>query len=162
MDIVLIISGIVLMIAGVAGCIVPGLPGPPLNFLALICISFVSEGFDAYFYILWGTISVIVLLLDYYLPVWVSKKFGATRSGIIGGVIGMIAGIFFTPLGMILGLVVGSVLGDMAAGKNISDAMRSGLGSAFGTLFSVGIKLLASVWMSWIFISELMTLYVSE
>lgn len=150
------------MVAGIIGCIIPGLPGPPLNYLSLICISFVTDGFSTWFYIIWGSVSVAVLVLDYYLPVWVSKRFGATRAGIIGGVFGMIAGIFFTPIGMILGLIIGSVLGDLIAGKRLDEAMQSGIGGAFGTLFSVGIKLLASVWMSWIFISELLSHYTGE
>lgn len=144
MDIVLIILGIILSLAGLAGCIVPGLPGPPLNFIGLLLIHWACPAFTATFLVTWGILTVLVVVLDYMLPVWTAKKFGATRQGIVGSVAGMLIGLFFTPIGMIAGLIVGAMVGDMMAGRSHSEAARSGIATFFGTLFSIGLKLVIS------------------
>jgi uncharacterized protein len=161
MDIVLLIIGIILVFAGLAGCFIPGLPGPPLSFLALICMLFVKNNFSAEFYFFWAAVSLVVIVFDYYLPVWFAKKFGASRTGIIGGILGMIIGIFFTPVGMVLGLIIGSILGDLLSGKNFRAAIKSGLGGALGTLMTIGIKLIASGWMSWYFFESILSYFRS-
>jgi len=159
MDFLLILLGIILIVSGVVGCFVPGLPGPPLSFGGLICLGIVIGSYTWEFYLLWGSVSIIVLVLDYFIPVWFAKKFGATRTGIFGGILGMLVGLFFTPIGMILGLILGSILGDMIAGKDFDKAIKSGLGGAIGTLMTVGVKLIASGWMFWIFVTDAFSFY---
>lgn len=89
-------------------------------------------------------IVVVIVVLDYYLPIWTAKKFGATRQGIIGSIIGMLLGIFFTPIGMIGGLIAGAIIGDMIAGRSRGEAVKSGLATFFGTLVTIGVKIIVS------------------
>jgi uncharacterized protein YqgC (DUF456 family) len=72
------------------------------------------------------------------------KKYGATKQGIWGSVIGMLVGMFFTPVGMILGLLLGAIIGDMMGGRNTKDATKSGIATFFGTLVSLGTKLIVA------------------
>ena len=83
-------------------------------------------------------------VLDYVIPVWGAKVFGATKQGIYGSIIGMLAGTFLTPVGMIAGLLIGAIVGDMVAGKKFSDALDSGLGTFIGTMAGIAIKLIVS------------------
>ena len=94
--------------------------------------------------IILGVLTVLFLILDYFIPVWIAKKYGATRQGIIGSMIGMIVGIFFTPIGMIMGIIAGAIIGDMMAGRNTSDATKSGIATFFGTMLAIGLKLILS------------------
>jgi uncharacterized protein YqgC (DUF456 family) len=148
MDIVLISLALIFSIVGVIGCIIPGLPGTPLNYIAMWMIQWVSHPFERSTLIIYGLLTVVILVIDYMLPVWFAKKYGATKQGIWGSIIGMLLGIFFTPVGMILGMILGAIAGDMLAGKSSSDATRSGFATFFGTLLSMGAKLGASLLIS--------------
>ncbi|MBK6640101.1 MAG: DUF456 domain-containing protein [Bacteroidetes bacterium] len=160
MEVILFIIAILLALTGLAGCIIPGLPGPPLNFMAILLVQWAFQPFSASFLWIWAAITLVVVILDYFLPVWVSKKFGATREGIIGSIIGLIAGMIFPPIGMIAGLIIGAVLGDMIAGKSLQDAAKSGLGNAVGTLFSIGFKLIVSGMLTWYTFSRIVMYYL--
>lgn len=163
MDYLLILLALLFCFTGLAGCIIPGLPGPPLNYVALILLQWAFRPFSVTFLIVWAAAVIIITILDYMLPIWTAKKFGATRQGIIGSIAGMILGIFFTPIGMIAGLIAGAILGDLIAGQQLHKAVGSGAATAFGTLLTIGIKLIVSgimafytlfeagayLWVSW-------------
>lgn len=137
-----------LCIIGLMGCIVPGLPGPPLNFVGLLLVQYVHKPYETYTLIIFGILTIAVLVIDYLLPVWFAKKFGATKKGIWGSIIGMFVGVFFTPVGMILGLLIGAIIGDLLAGRSAPQASRSGIAIFLGTLLSVGLKLGVSGFIS--------------
>ena len=146
----LIIIAVLLCIIGIIGCIVPGLPGVPLNFIAMLLLQWAFQPYNIAILIVFGVLTVIVTVLDYMIPVWTAKRFGATKLGIWGSVIGMVAGIFFTPIGMILGTLLGAIIGDLIAGRTATQATRAGLGSLFGTLVTIGIKLTLAAAMTFI------------
>ncbi len=126
----------------------PGIPGPPLNFAGMLLMQYVEKPFETYTLIIFGFITAVTVIIDFFLPVWFAKKFGATKWGIWGSFIGMFIGIFFTPVGMIAGLLLGAILGDLLAGRTSRQATRSGLATFFGTLLSTGLKLGAAGTMS--------------
>lgn len=161
MDVALIVIAIVLCLLGIAGSVLPALPGHPLNYIAMWCVQWVYHPFSNTVLIVFGILTVIVLLFDYFMPVWWAKKYGATREGIIGSVIGMLAGIFFTPIGMILGTLAGAVIGDMIAGRTGPEAARSGMATLIGTFVAVGIKLLLAGIMTSFIIYKLIARLVS-
>ena len=143
-DIILILTAIILSIVGILGCIVPGLPGPPLNYISMLIIQYQYQSFSYLTLIVFGILTALILVIDYILPIWFAKKFGATKQGIWGSVIGMVAGMFLTPIGMILGILLGAIIGDLIAGRTTSQASKSGLATFTGTLMSIGLKLMIS------------------
>jgi len=153
MEYFLFIAGVVLSIAGIIGCIMPALPGPPLSFIALILLLFIPGaiiGTD--FLITFGVLTLAVSVLDYLIPSWGAKVFGASRYGVWGSFIGMVGGIFFfPPLGMIIGLLAGAVIGELLAGQNRSAALKAGLGSFLFSLIAMFLKLSLSVVMAYYF-----------
>lgn len=159
MEIFLTIIAILLAVAGLAGCILPGLPGPPLNYVALLILQWQYHLFTIPFLIGWGVVTVLMVVLDYYAPVWFSRKLGATKAGITGSWIGLLAGIIFTPIGMVAGMIAGAVIGDLIAGKQLHEALRSGLGNAAGILLSTGLKLIVSMVLTFYLVKELISVY---
>lgn len=153
----LVILSLILALAGIIGCVFPGLPGHPLNYLAMWCLQWAFHPFSIATLIVFGILTIVVLVLDYYVPIWTAKKFGATKQGIIGSMLGMIVGFFFTPIGMILGTIMGAIIGDMVAGKTSSQATKSGIATFFGTLISIGMKLVLSGVMTGIVIYKITT-----
>lgn len=144
MELVLVIIAIILTLAGLAGCVLPAIPGPPLNFIGLLLLQWAWQPFSTITLVALGIITIIVLVLDYMIPVWGAKIFGATRYGIWGSIIGMLAGIFLTPIGMIMGLLLGAIIGDMLAGKKPLEALKSGAGTFLGTMAGMLVKLIVA------------------
>jgi len=155
MDIFLIISGSLLMIMGIAGCLLPMLPGPPLSYLGLITIHFSSKiDFSSKFLIYWGIIVILVSILDYVIPIWGTKYFGGSKYGVWGSMAGLLAGLFIPPVGIIIGPFLGAVVGEMLAG-NKQNALKAGFGSFIGFLAGTIVKLLVSLIMLYYFVTVL-------
>ena len=155
-DYLLLILGIIFMIIGIIGCLVPILPGPPLSFIGLIFLHLTRFGqFTTPSLIILGTVAVLVTVLDYIVPVWGTKKFGGSKYGTKGATIGLIVGFFLGPLGIILGPLIGAFVGEMIFKDDISYAFKAGFGSLLGFLTGIGLKLAASFAMTFYFVKEL-------
>lgn len=157
MDYVLIAFGILFIISGILGGVLPVLPGPPLSYVGLILLHLTERyQFSTKFLVIWGIITVVVYLLDYFIPVWGTKKFGGSKRGIWGSIIGLLVGMFlFPPFGIIVGPFAGAVLGELSGGKQSKEALRSGFGSFVGFLVGTLLKLIASGMMAWYFFVEM-------
>ena len=104
MDILLIILGILCLIVGLAGCILPMIPGPPVAYAGLLLLHFTDKAqFSTTQLLLWLAAVVLVQILDYFVPMLGSKYSGGSRWGTRGCLIGTIVGLFFMPWGIILG-----------------------------------------------------------
>ncbi|MBU1864123.1 MAG: DUF456 domain-containing protein [Candidatus Omnitrophica bacterium] len=155
MSIVLIVLGFILNIVGIIGCIIPILPGPVLNFAALILLQFTvtPHPFSTLFLITMGLLAVGISLLDNILPLMGAKLYGATKYGIVGALIGMIIGlILFPPFGLIIGTMGGAIIGEYIGGKKGGQALKSGIGSFLMSLLAIILKLTASLVMMFYFI----------
>ena len=143
MEIFLLVIAFLLMLIGVIGCIVPGLPGTPIAYLGLwIAQATERVDFSWQFLLVWGIVMVVVSVLDYVVPAWGTKHYGGTRYGVWGSTLGVFVGLFFGAAGVILGPLVGAVLGEMLSGKALSEALKAGWGSFVGILFGTVIKLI--------------------
>jgi uncharacterized protein YqgC (DUF456 family) len=157
-DYILLILGIILMILGIIGCLVPVLPGPPFSFLGLILLHLSRFGhFTNPALIIFGAIAVVVTVLDYVVPVWGTKRFGGSKYGTRGATVGLIIGLFLGPLGLILGPLIGAFVGEMIFRDDLGYALKAGFGSLLGFLTGIGLKLAASFVMTFYFVKELVT-----
>ena len=144
MDAVIIVIGLILALAGMIGCILPIIPGPIFSFLALILLSWTKNWlvFSQTFLIVMGSLTAILMILDYIAPALGAKKYGASKAGLWGSAIGMIIGIFFIPpWGIIVGAFVGALVGELLAGKSGKKALRAGWGILIGNVLGIGLKL---------------------
>jgi uncharacterized protein YqgC (DUF456 family) len=157
MDYVLIGIGIILIVSGLLGCILPIIPGPPLSYAGLLLLHFTERyQFSSSFLITWAVITVVVYTLDFLIPAWGTKKFGGSKRGIWGSIIGLIIGMFlFPPIGIIVGPFAGAVIGELSLGKESKEALKSGFGSFLGFLTGTLLKLIVSGMMTWYFAKEL-------
>jgi len=157
MDLLLISLAVILILLGLIGCLVPLIPGPPLSYAAILLLQFSSRSpFSEDFLVMWGAITVAVTLLDYWVPVYGTKRLGGTKAGIRGAAIGLIIGLFFyPPFGIIVGPFVGALLGEMISGQEFSRAIRSALGSFAGFVAGTLMKLAVSIILSYHFIINL-------
>jgi len=157
MDWLLIAIGIIFLITGFLGAVLPVLPGPPLSFAALILLQFTKfKPFTEEFLIIMGLIMAAVTILDYIIPIYGTKKFGGSRQGVVGSTAGLIVAIFILPvlgitlgpfglLGIILGPFIGAYVGERMAGKDSDNALRAAFGSFIGFLAGTFMKLVYSI-----------------
>jgi uncharacterized protein YqgC (DUF456 family) len=154
-DYLLLTSGIIFLILGIIGCLVPVLPGPPFSFLAIIMLHLSKFGdFSSTTLIILGAIAAIVTLLDYVVPVWGTRKFGGTKYGARGATVGLVIGLFLGPAGIIIGPLIGAFVGEMIFRDDINYALKAGFGSLLGFLAGIGLKLAASFIMTFYFVKE--------
>ncbi len=150
----LLIVGLIIAIAGIIGCIIPALPGPPLNFIALIFVELLNDSiFSAKLLIIYLLLTILITVLDYILPSIGSKAFGVSKYGVWGSFAGMIIGmIFFPPFGMILGIIIGAITGELLAGKSNSEALKAGWATFAISIFMIVAKLSLSLLMTYHFV----------
>ncbi len=157
MDIILIVIGIVLLIIGLLGCVLPIIPGPPISYLGMVMLQLTERGdFSATSMVLFAAIAIAVTVLDFIVPIWGTKRMGGSKAGTWGATIGLLLGVFFfPPLGLIIGPLIGAVIGELTTGKDFEPALKSGLGSFLGFLMGTGMKLAVSIVITYKFFKEL-------
>jgi uncharacterized protein YqgC (DUF456 family) len=157
MDLLLIIPGVILILIGLVGCIIPIIPGPPISYAGLILLHLTSSvQFEQKFLLIWAGLVLGVTALDFMTPIWGTKKFGGTKRGTWGATIGLVLGLFFfPPLGIIIGPFVGAVVGELTHSEDMNKAIKSGLGSLLGFLIGTGLKFAVSGFITYHFFSEL-------
>ncbi len=171
LDIVLIVLGSLLILAGLVGCIVPVLPGPPISFAGIVVLHFTSfVSFSATMFIFLAGLAIVATVLDFIVPVWGTKKAGGSKWGVRGAAIGLIIGLLFggslgqlfipvlAPLaGMIIGPFLGALLGEILYmnKKGVNDfgkALVAAIGSFLGLMLGIVIKLAVSSFIAFIFV----------
>lgn len=156
MDILLIILGAICMIIGLAGCVLPMIPGPPVAYAGLLLLHFTEKAqFTTAQLLTWLFIVILLQVLDYFIPMLGSKYSGGSRWGTRGCLIGTVAGLFFMPWGIILGPFLGAFLGELLGGRKTGQALKSGLGSLFGFLFGTVLKCVVCGYFIWQFVGTL-------
>ena len=152
METFLIILAVILALVGVAGSIIPGVPGPPLSWAAVLVLSFTAAAdYSSLFLFVTAGIAALITVLDYVVPSLSTKKFGGSKAGIWGCNIGLvisIVGLPFGPqglLGVILWPFIGAFVGEMFSGKASREALRAAWGAFVGFLTGTGLKFVYSI-----------------
>ena len=146
METLLIILALVFAIVGLLGSILPALPGAPLSFAGLLLL-LPCEGADISSTALWltGIFLVIVSILDYIAPVWLTNLSGGGKQATRASMAGLVAGLFFfPPWGLIIGPFVGAFIGELMEGSSKGKALKVALMAFVGFLLTTGLKIMYS------------------
>ena len=149
MSTLLYIVGAVLIVLGLAGAVVPALPGIPLIMGGIWLIA----GVDGYRHLgqWWllsiGLIGAVGLTLDLVAGALGAKRVGASKQAVSGALVGTVIGLFFGLPGLLLGPFCGAVVGELTAGNSILRSAHVGAGAWLGLIFGTIIKLVSSVMM---------------
>jgi uncharacterized protein YqgC (DUF456 family) len=144
---------LILVLLGLAGTLLPFLPGVPLVFAGLLIAAWI-ENFTR---IGWPTLTVLAILLaisiavDFLATAMGAKKVGASRLAIIGAAIGSLAGIFFGLVGIFIFPFVGAVIGEWLTHRRLGDAGRVGLATWLGLILGTIAKLALALTMIGVF-----------
>ena len=145
---------VVLIVIGLAGLIVPALPGPVLMFAGFVVGAW-AEDFEHVgppTLTLLGALALLAYAIDFLAGAFGAKRYGASRRAVIGATLGAVIGIFFGLFGVLLGPFVGAVIGELTAARTLPDAGRAGFGATLGMVLGAAAKLAIGIAMVGVFI----------
>lgn len=144
---------LVVMLGGVLGAIVPGLPGAPIVLLAALGHKLYFGPAGASWWVLGvlAGLTALSLLLDYLATIYGARRLGASWRGTVGAVVGGLVGLWFGLPGVVLGPFVGAVLFEWAGGRSWKESGRAGLGAVLGLLVGTLGKFACCVAMTGLF-----------
>ena len=146
---------VALVLVGLAGAVLPAIPGVPLVFAGLWLGAWIDgyEKVSAWWVGVFGVLTLVAMAVDLVATALGAKKVGASRLAIAGAVIGTFAGLFMGGLvGVLIGPFVGAVAGEMIARGRMDQAMDVGIATWMGFLFGTLAKIALSLAMVGMFV----------
>ena len=143
-----------LVIIGLAGVVLPALPGLPLMFAGMWLAAW-AGGYDQVgvgTVIMLAVLTLLSLVVDIVAALVGAKRGGACRLALLGAAIGTVAGLFLGLAGIIIGPFVGALLGEWLHGRRLGMAARVGVGTWLGIVFAAVLKLTLGFAMLGIFL----------
>ena len=136
------------IVVGLAGTVLPALPGLPLVFVGMLVAAW-ADGFSnvpVCVLVVLGLLTLLSLAIDFWATALGAKRVGASRKAVAGAMLGTLGGLFFGPFGLLLGPFAGALAGELLHRRSLDkahlgDAAKIGLGTWLGILFGVVLKL---------------------
>lgn len=162
METLLITGAIICAIIGLAGSILPALPGAPLSFAGLVLLCF-CDGADISSTSIWvsAIFLAIVSVLDYVAPIWLTNASGGSKQATRGSIAGLIAGLFFfPPWGLVIGPFIGAFVGELMTHASTGKALKVAMMSFVGFVLTTGMKIIYSGVLLFMVIKEAIEIVV--
>jgi len=153
-SILLWIIGTILTFTGLAGLLLPLVPGAPLLFLGLLLGAW-AENFryiGLWTLLLLAGMAALTYVVEFVASILGVKKYGGSRRAMVGAALGGLVGIFLGIPGILLGPFVGAVIGELSLQRSLDEASRSGFGTVVGLAIGVAGKLAIGIAMIGIFL----------
>jgi uncharacterized protein YqgC (DUF456 family) len=152
------VAAAILILGGLAGTILPALPGVPIVFAGMWLAAWVAD------YSLIGTGTVVMLgvlaalavLLENVAGILGARRVKATGAALWGAALGTFVGLFFGIPGLLLGPFIGALVGEVSTGGTILRSTHVGIATWIGLLFGTIAKIALSFTMLGIFIAALL------
>ena len=158
MNTALWVLSVLLIVVGVAGTVLPALPGVVLVLAGIVLGAWIDDftRVTGVTVAIAAVLAVAAWLIEYLAGVMGAQKAGASREAIVGALIGTIVGIFTGLWGLIFMPLLGAVIGQYLVDRDLIRARNVGLatwlGMAIGTLAKIALTFL----MIGIFIAALL------
>jgi uncharacterized protein YqgC (DUF456 family) len=142
MSLLLYVLGAALLVGGVAGLVLPVLPGAVLLVAGVVALAFAGN-FTA---VGWGTVAfagvmgLAITAVDWAASVLGAKAFGASKWAILGSAVGLVAGLFLGLPGIVLGPPLGALVFEYAKDPSFERALKAGFGAFVGFLAGSVVK----------------------
>lgn len=143
MTVALWILALLLVLAGLAGTVVPALPGAPLVFAGLLVAAWI-DGFarvGPWTLAVLGVLAALTIAVDVLSTTLGVKRAGASRGALIGAAIGTVVGLFLGLVGVLVGPFVGALIGEFAVRRDWQQAGRAGVATWIGLAVGTALKI---------------------
>jgi uncharacterized protein YqgC (DUF456 family) len=142
-SLLLLVVAVLLTAIGLAGLMLPAIPGAPLLFAGLLLAAWAED----FTYIgiktlaVLGALALLTYGVDFWATMYGAKRFGASKRAIIGALVGVVIGMFLGFPGVIFGPFIGAVIGELSARRGLPDAARAGIGATIGLVLGAALKI---------------------
>ena len=128
---------------GLAGILLPALPGLPLVFAGMALAAWAGdfEQVGGWTLLVLGLLTVVSLGVDFLATAMGARRVGASRLALVGAALGTFAGLFLGPVGLFVGPFAGALVGEFAHSREVARATRVGVGTWLGILLGTVLKL---------------------
>ena len=142
-DVLLYLLAALLVLGGIAGSVLPALPGVPMVFAGLLVAAWAGDftRVGVVTLVLLGLLTLASFAIDFAATALGAKRVGATKLAVIGAALGTLAGLFLGIPGLSLGPFVGAVAGELLSHGQVQQATRAGVATWVGLLFGTLAKL---------------------
>ena len=149
MAIIIDILAIIAALAGIVGCLLPAIPGPPLSYVSILLLYlFNNQDYEitGKFLVIWIVLVAAVTILDYVAQPYFTKITGGSKLAVRCSIAGLIAGmIFFPPVGIIIGPFIGAFVAEFIINKKpLKNSLAAAGGAFLGFILGTGLKLAVS------------------
>lgn len=152
-DIAWWIAAFALMAVGLAGLVLPVIPGTPLLFAGFWLAAWI-DGYAKIGGVTLGVLGALALLawvVDYVAAAAGVKRVGASGQAVAGALIGAVLGLAGGVIGLVVGPIAGAAVGEWIARRDPRQAVRAGLAAGLGFVIAVAAKLGLAVAMLAVF-----------
>jgi uncharacterized protein len=159
MSIVLWVLAVTLIVVGLAGTILPILPGTVLIFAGILLAAWI-DGFveiSVWTVAATGVLTVISLVCDYLAAVLGAGRLGASREALIGAALGTVLGVFTGLWGLLFMPLLGAAIGEYLVLQDLRRAGEVGVATWVGLLVGTAVKIAIAFMMVGIFVFALLT-----
>lgn len=138
-----------LLLAGLAGSVLPFLPGTPLIFLGALVHALATDfsPISAGRLLVLAGLTVLAYLLEYAGGALGAKKFGGSAWAVVGALVGAVVGLFFGPPGLVIGPILGAVAGELLKSGELQHSLKAGIGTLAGLALGLLARLALAVTM---------------
>ncbi len=134
---------VVLIAVGVAGTLLPVLPGAAIVFLGMLLAAWLDDftRVGPFALVFLALLTALVYAIDLAGGSFGAKRLGASRRAAFGAFVGALVGIFFGLPGILLGPFIGAVLGEYSVRRDLSAAGKAGAGTWLGLALAAAAKI---------------------
>ncbi len=153
LDIALYVLAALLIVGGLAGSVLPALPGIPMLFGGIWLVAALDDyqHLGLWWLLIIGALGSVGVIVDFVASTLGAKRVGASKLALWGASLGTLGGMFLGIPGLLLGPFVGALAGELASGTSVLRSAHVGIGTWLGLLFGTLIKLVLSFVMVGLF-----------
>lgn len=143
----------VLIVGGLAGSVLPTLPGIPMVFGGIWLAAAVDDyrHLGLWWLLIIGAIATAGVVIDFIASTLGAKRVGASKRALWGASVGTIVGMFFGIPGLLFGPFIGALVGELSSGTSVLRSAHVGIGTWIGLLLGTLVKLVLSFVMVGLF-----------
>ncbi len=147
-----------LIVVGLAGTVLPALPGTALVLAGIVLGAWI-DGFARVGLLAVGVVTVLAVLswvLDYVSASWGAQRVGASPQAVTGAAVGTVLGLFMGLVGVFVLPLVGAAVGEWLARRDHLGALRVGAATWVGLMVGLLAKVVLAFMMVGLFVVALL------
>lgn len=154
---ILWLLSIVLIVVGVAGTVLPALPGTAFILAGIVLAAWIDDfariGVGTVIFV--TVLAILAWILDYVAGVLGARRAGASKLALLGATIGTVVGLFMGVVGVLFMPLVGAAIGEFLARKDELHALKVGIATWLGMIAGLLAKVAIAFIMVGVFLVAL-------